>query len=139
MKRTFAFLLVAASLLLASGVQAQTVHFRVNVPFDFIVGDRIYGAGTYDVNSVWSTASNAIIMNSQVKSLMFLTSASYLPQPAESSALVFHKVGDEYFLYQLRSAGTTREAELPEPKRETHLAQNGAKPEEVVVAANLVK
>jgi len=52
--------------------------------------------------------------------------------------LVFHRVGDEYFLYQIWTAGSTQGRELPQPKRETELARNG-KTDDVIIAANLIQ
>lgn len=139
MKKAFGFALVAASLLLASGAQAQALHVRADVPFDFVIGNNVYPAGNYDIERTLPT-SNALLIRSEAK----MTSTFVLPmectkgQPAEKSVLVFHRVGDEYFLYQIWTEGSTIGRELPQPKRETELARNG-KGEDVVIAANLIQ
>jgi CheY-like chemotaxis protein len=60
-------------------------------------------------------------------------------EPAKKTVLVFRRVGDEYFLYRIWTAGNTAGRELPAPKRETQLARNGEKSEEIIVAANITK
>jgi hypothetical protein len=139
MKKAFGFALVAASLLLASGAQAQELHVRADVPFDFVIGNKVYPAGNYDIARALST-SNALLVRSDAK----MTPTFVLPQectsgkPAEKTVLVFHRIGDEYFLYQIWTEGSTMGRELPQPKRETELARNG-KADEVIIAANLIK
>jgi hypothetical protein len=137
MKNALGFILVAASLLLASGAQAQTLRVRANVPFDFVAGDTVYTAGSYDIQNV----SSAIVLRNEGKSESRLTIPHMCSSatPAKQTVLVFHRVGDEYFLYQIWTAGSDSGREFPAPKRETQLAQNGAKSEEVIVAANLTK
>lgn len=139
MKKAFGFALVAASLLLASGAQAQGLHVRADVPFDFVIGNNVYPAGNYDIERALSS-SNALVIRSDAK----MTPRFVLPLactkglPAEKTVLVFHRVGDEYFLYQIWTEGSTMGRELPQPKRETELARNG-KADEVIIAANLIK
>jgi len=55
------------------------------------------------------------------------------------TSFVFRRVGDEYFLYQIWIEGRTTGRELPAPKRETLLARNGEKSDEIIIAANIVK
>ena len=139
MKKAFGFALVAASLLLASGAQAQTLHVRADVPFDFVVGNNVYPAGNYDIARTLSI-SNALLITSDAK----MTPRFVLPiectsgKPAEKTVLVFHRIGDEYFLYQIWTEGSTVGRELPQPKRETELARNG-KGDDVIIAANLIQ
>ena len=139
MKKAFGFALVAASLLLASGAQAQGLHVRADVPFDFVVGNKVYPAGNYDIERKLSN-SNALLISSDTKMTptFVLPNACTAGKPAAKSVLIFHRVGDEYFLYQIWTEGSTIGRELPQPKRETELARNG-NTDEVIIAANLIK
>jgi len=139
MKKAFSFALVAASLLLASGAQAQGLHVRANVPFDFVIGSAAYPAGNYDIERV--SAGNSVLLvrsNEKTESTLVMPHDCSSGKPATKTVLVFHRVGDEYFLYQIWTAGSTQGRELPQPKRETELARNG-KADDVIIAANLIQ
>jgi hypothetical protein len=138
MKKSFSFILVAASLLLASGANAQTLHVRANVPFDFTAGTTVYTAGSYDIKSVISS-NTALKLDSDISQGFIMPHACSSVEPAKNTVLVFRRVGDEYFLYQVWIEGKSTGRELPAPKRETQLALNGEKSDEIIIAANIVK
>jgi hypothetical protein len=138
MKKAFSFALVAASLLLASGAQAQGTHVRANVPFDFVIGSAAYPAGSYDIERVSANNNVLIVRSEKMESTLVMPHDCSSGQPATKTVLVFHRVGDEYFLYQIWTAGSAQGRELPQPKRETELARNG-KADDVIVAANLIQ
>jgi hypothetical protein len=138
MKKSFSFVLVAASLLLASGAKAQGLHVKANVPFDFTAGDTVYSAGSYDIEGALGTGS-AVKLDSEMNKGFIMPHACSSAEPAKKTVLVFRRVGDEYFLYQIWTEGNTAGRELPAPKRETQLARNGEKSEEIIVAANIAK
>lgn len=139
MKKSFSFILLAASLLLASGAQAQGLHIRADVPFDFTINNTVYAAGSYDIRGMSNTGAQILGFTSKVGQGIVLPSPCSKLQPAKETVLVFHRVGDEYFLYQIWVAGSSVGSELPQPKSENQLARNGQKSEEVIVAANLTK
>jgi hypothetical protein len=138
MKKAFSFILVGASLLLASGAKAQGLHVKADVPFDFTAGNTVYTAGDYDIQGVSDTALRLDSGNQMGQGWVMPNMCSSV-KPAEKTVLVFRRVGDEYFLYQIWIAGRSTGREFPAPKRETQLARNGNKSEEIIVAANLVK
>jgi hypothetical protein len=137
MKKAYGFLLVAASLLLASGAQAQGVHVRADVPFDFAIGNAMYTSGTYDLETLAN--SSAMVVKSDEKSGMTLARQCSSTGPAPKTVLIFHRIGDEYVLYQVWTAGSGLGREFPQTKRETILARNNGKSQEITVAALLVK
>jgi hypothetical protein len=140
MKKSFSFILVAASLLLASGAKAQEFHVKANVPFDFSAGNTVYKAGNYDIEAALGTQGVVSLDSGDKMGQGFIMPNNCLSvRPAEKTVLVFRRIGDEYFLYQIWTAGSTAGRELPAPKRETQLARNGDKSEEIIVAANFVK
>ena len=138
MKRAYRFLLVAASLLLASAAQAQDMHVRANVPFEFTVGKIVLSAGTYDIARIGPIWDNVLRLSSENKSSMATPQECALPVPSTKTVLIFRKTEKGYALYQIRVKGSSTGREFPQPKGEPRLAQNG-KPAEVIIAANLVK
>jgi len=74
---------------------------RVQIPFDFTVGQKSFGAGDYQV---WQVERHVLAIQSRDNN-----SAVYAAvQPAENAApahdgavLTFHKYGDRYFLSQV--------------------------------------
>jgi hypothetical protein len=139
MKKAFGFLLAAASLLLTSGAQAQGLHVQANVPFDFTVGDKLYPAGSYDIQGTVN-GNQSVILRAEGGSGAGISVSHTCSsmKPAAKTVLVFESMGGEYYLAQIWTAGNDRGTELPKPKAETRLARGG-KTEEVIVAANLVK
>jgi len=126
--------LVLMAVALVVNVNAQS-KARADVPFDFVVGDRVLPAATYDISEV---ASHAIAIrdfkNGNGTMIQF--------QPADGkeimhAKLVFHKYDDRYFLYQVRNIEgqgiQVRESKREREERE--LASNPTSaPQEVVVA-----
>lgn len=137
MKKAYGFLLVAASLLLASGAQAQGLHVRADVPFDFAIGNATYAAGNYDLQALEN--SSGMVVKSGEKAGMALARQCSSTEPPAKTVLIFHRIGDEYVLYQVWIGGRDLGREFPQTKRETILARNGEKTEEITVAALLVK
>jgi hypothetical protein len=130
-------LLAMGALLLGSAAFAQQINVETKVPFDFILGDRVYAAGQYSVENV--------IQNNHVLRLRSGASrrAAYIlyqpassPVPAERTQLVFHRLGNTYFLYQVQVAGSTLGREFQSSHAETEMALNATDKETVIVAAN---
>jgi hypothetical protein len=140
MKKSFSFILVAASLLLASGTRAQGLHMKADVPFDFNAGGTVYAAGNYDIAGTFSGGPLVTLDSGNKMGQGFIMPHNCTStEPAKKTVLIFRRVGDEYFLYQIWTEGNAVGRELPAPKRETQLARNGEKSEEVIIAANIVK
>jgi hypothetical protein len=140
MKKAFSFALVAASLLLASGAQAQEMRVKAEVPFDFTIDNDSYPAGSYDIRQTLANTPTLlnVSLDGKMGSAWVGSNGCLSIEPAEKTVLVFHRVGDEYFLYRIWVAGKTTGREFPQPKRERELARN-EKVQEVIVAANLAK
>jgi hypothetical protein len=138
MKNVLGFVFVAASMMLASSVQAQEYRLKADVPFDFVIDNQIHKAGNYDIRKL-TPNSNLLVVESKSESKSTIVS----PHPcaerawAKTTKLVFHRSGDTYFLYQVWVQGRQFGSEFSTPKMETRLAQNGTKSEDVIVAAVL--
>jgi len=132
-------LVAAAALTLGSAAYAQKVNVRAMVPFEFVLGDKVYPAGEYAVQSVMTNNDSLYIKNEEgAKPALLLTDPHTAPEPANQTKLVFHRLGTTYFLYQVWVAGSEVGREFPRSRRETRMALNGAKAETVIVAANII-
>ena len=70
------------------------------------------------------------------RALPSLTHASKA-QPATQTTLVFQRLGNNYFLYQIWTEGNSLGRQFRMSKKEVQLAKNYSKPELVIVAANI--
>jgi hypothetical protein len=140
MKKALSFALVAASLLLASGAQAQEMRVKADVPFEFTINNESYPAGSYDIRQIGMNTATLlnVSLDGKMGSEWVGSNNCSSIEPASKTVLVFHRVGDEYFLYRIWVEGKTTGREFPQPKRETQLARN-EKVQEIIVAANLAK
>jgi hypothetical protein len=134
------FALIGLGLLLATAsAYAQTGVVKANIPFNFIVDKTQVPAGEYRFQSL-GTTNSALAIESSDRSLlkMFLPIACESSQPQTTTKLVFHRYGDQYFLAQVWTAGTTRGSELYQSEREKEVAMDfTSRPQDVVVVATL--
>jgi hypothetical protein len=140
MKNVLGFVLMGASLVLASTAQAQQYRVKADVPFDFIIGNQVHKAGNYDIKRV-GLSENVLSVSSASEDKTTLVIALPCEQSdwAKSTKLIFHRSGDTYFLYQVWVEGRQFGSEFATPNRETQLAKNGVKAEEVVVVAAVLE
>jgi hypothetical protein len=138
MKNVRTVLFALTVLLLATAAQAQTTNVKASIPFDFVVGDHAYTVGEYTVKSM-SQSSSAIRIDNADESEkgITLSDACEKLRPATQTTLVFQRLGNNYFLYQIWTEGSSAGREFPKSKREVQLAKNNSKPELVIVAANI--
>ena len=138
MKNLRSILFALTVLLLATAAQAQTTDVKASIPFAFVVGNHSYSAGEYTVKSL-SQSSAAIRIDNADESEkgMTLSNECQKAQPATQTVLVFQRLGDNYFLYQVWTAGNSLGREFPMSKKEVQLAKNYGEPELVMVAANI--
>ena len=114
MKNLRSILLALTVLLLATAAQAQTTNVKASIPFNFVVGDHAYPAGEYTVKSL-SQGSAAIRIDSADESEKGITLSNTCSkaQPAVGTTLVFQRLGDNYFLYQIWTEGNSAGRQLP--------------------------
>jgi len=131
-------LFAMGALLLGQAAFAQEISVQTKVPFDFMLGDKLYPAGQYSVQNVIPDHQMLRLCNitSQSSVFIFYHPASS-PVPAERTQLVFHRLGSTYFLYQVQVAGSTLGREFQRGHVETQMALKSDK-ETVIVAANLI-
>jgi hypothetical protein len=138
MKNLRSLLFALTVLLLATAAQAQTTNVKAKIPFHFVVGNQTYSAGEYTVRSM-SQSSSAIRIDNADESEKGITLANVCrsASAADATTLVFQRLGDNYFLYQVWTDGSNTGREFPMTKTQVQLAKNDSKPELVVVAANI--
>jgi hypothetical protein len=131
------FALIGLGLLLATAsAYAQTGVVKANVPFNFIVNKAELPAGEYTINAVGlsGSAMSTQSLDNQIVKLV-LPHACESPKTQETSKLVFHRYGSQYFLAQIWTAGNNRGQELPKSGRESEVAMDYPVQNVVVVAA----
>ena len=97
-------LLFTAATLLAQTTPSQRL-MKVNIPFAFAVEDHSLPAGEYLVLTVTPERSIRIVSADGKHSAIVNTLPNYAKSPSETSRLVFHGYGNEYFLAQVWTAG----------------------------------
>ena len=138
MKNLRTVLFALTVLLLATAAQAQTTNVKASIPFNFVVGDHAYSAGEYTVKSLSQGSAAVRIDNAdESEKRMTLSIACQKGQPATQTTLVFQRLGDNYFLYQIWTEGNSLGREFPKSKAEVKLAKNYSNPQLVIVAANI--
>ena len=120
----------------AVSVHAQNSNFKVNIPFDFIVGSQTLPAGQYSVGVPTITGVVTInCVDHKGASLMIGT----LPQSAvgaqNEEKLVFHRYNNTYFLANIWGAGSYGR-QLSTTKREQELAGRRPDPDSLTVVAS---
>ena len=139
MKHLRSVLFVFTALLLATAAHAQSTNVTASVPFDFVVANQAYPAGDYAVKSISNTGVPILIRNSDKAEGLALSVACSSVKPSTTTKLVFHRMGGQYFLYQVWQEGNTIGREFRLSKTEKQLARNSSQPEIVIVAANLTR
>lgn len=125
-------------LLLATASYAQGTHVRAAVPFNFIVGSQALPAGDYTVQSMGSASTALVIRNNdEGKAIMSVASSCRQLNASENTRLVFHRVGNRYFLSEIWEQGESSGRKLPVSAAETETALN-QKVETVIIAASLI-
>ena len=124
MKRIAAIALFAAATLTTTGAAlAQNQGVKANVPFNFNAGGTWVSAGTYTIGSA-STHSNTLEIGAPGKgSAAMALGIVDQNEPSQRGELVFHRVGDSYFLSEVRYAYSSIKVYLPVSKAEKKARQ----------------
>lgn len=124
-----------------AGFAALGTSVKANIPFDFMVGNKMFPAGEYTVSR--GTAAGALILRSteakKAASFLVQTSSGKVETKAK---LVFNRYGQDYFLSQIWD-GYSDGNYVPKSKAERkaakagrdNIVQNEVEPEIVMVMA----
>src|SRR5579872_1928071 len=95
MKKGFALLFTIA-VVVCTLATANAEELRVAVPFDFVVNGKTLPAATYTVREVLPNNKSAVAFLG--KDTGALTLVTEIDTSVTGAKLVFHRVGDQYFL-----------------------------------------
>jgi len=114
-------LLTLIVLLAAASASAQTSLIKVNIPFDFNLGNISLPAGEYQVDK--TDLRNQLLFSRKGSPSVFVSS-NYAETFAASSRtkLVFHRYGTTYFLYQVWVEGQRQGQQLQLTRLEKEIA-----------------
>ena len=104
-------LLVVMTLIGAgTSTKAQSLQSKLTatIPFDFTVGERKFSAGEYSVSRALQGSGDLVVQLSSADGHALMTQLTYTvitKSPKEDGRFVFHKYGDEYFLFEVWAAG----------------------------------
>ena len=135
-------MLLAIALLLGAVsvyTQAENVPFiRVSVPFNFTVGNLTLPAGDYTISDSDVHPQSVIWLQSLDGKYVAIvhTHPTFALEPSARTQLIFQHSGNEYFLSQVWTLGSTSGRELPSSNRAKELAENGSSSDVATIVAN---
>jgi hypothetical protein len=128
-----AIIIAGAPFSLASHAQDLEGHVVVKVPFAFENGSQHFSPGLYTISVDYL---NIATIRGESKSGFATTGFDEDRQPSQTTKVVFHKYGGQYFLDEVWVAGeTTHTHFLPSKAERLEISANRSAPTSVVVAA----
>jgi hypothetical protein len=117
MKRITAIALLAiANFAMAGTSFAQSKGVQANVPFDFTVHNTLLPAGTYRLE-MESAGVVAIRNHDKPIAMLTLVDGDGNKSP-NGGKLIFHKIGDQYFLSEILCDSASMNVTVPRSKTE---------------------
>ena len=132
--------IVLASAFMSAQAQSLETRLRVNIPFDFSVSDKKLPSGKYSVGRARLNSDDSIlsIADEGGQSKAFRTSIPVQTwHEKDKGTLVFHRYGDEYFLFQVWPAGETTGRQFLKTRREREIERNLANSSSGKMAQNV--
>lgn len=125
-------------LFLMSGLMvAQSLtssHVVAQVPFDFMVSNKIIPAGECVVQAV--DGNILAIRNFDARKSALVTSSRSGASNGDSTVLVFKRYGSQYFLSEIRLEGSSLTYRLPQSRAEAEMrAQNVPASQQILLAS----
>jgi hypothetical protein len=107
--------------LAAGSVYAQSdLRLKVNIPFEFSVGNEALPAGEYTVRHMFRGV--LVIQNADGSATkIFSTNGASASKTPYESSLVFHRYGDEYFLSKIWTSGNDTGREIFKSRAEREI------------------
>jgi hypothetical protein len=131
-----------AVIMLAAAANAQTSRgIEVQVPFDFVAGQKQLPAGHYTVRRIRVDSESALLIRGEGKGAEAVVLTSSGGEDPTGASLTFHQHGERYFLAQISIPGTASVRELTRTRAERELVeqakQNAAEPKNVTIAGSM--
>ena len=139
MKLLLALCLLTVGAGMVANAQIESgVTIQASIPFAFVVGDTTLPAGNYTIKVLDGDSTHVL----ELRSVIGHTSVAFETQNTETrgsrvvnkSELVFHRIGDKYFLSQVWMAGIASGSELAKSRMEKKLEGRGTKSERRIAA-----
>lgn len=89
-------LLFTVGMVLCALAPANAEELKVTVPFDFVVGGKALPAATYTIREALSNDNTGLAFLAEGAAA--LARASAIDSSVTGTKLVFHRIGDQYFL-----------------------------------------
>ena len=134
--RAAQILAVGIALTAVAAVQAHTRVMTADVPFSFHVGSTLMPEGVYSVSATTDRVIAWIKAPQEQASKLVLTT-NLVGKERTAPFLVFHRIGQEYFLAEIWAGDGPIGRALPYSRLEKELAQSGAGPFLAVVRVAL--
>ncbi|MBA3442940.1 MAG: hypothetical protein H0T92_24105 [Pyrinomonadaceae bacterium] len=103
---------------------------RATIPFDFVIKNEKAASGQYTVERINSSSGTTVLLLRSADGRgieMFMPMTVQAGESVDRGKLVFHRYGDQYFLYQIWQSGDQLGHELPKSRRERVLRQEVAR------------
>ena len=112
-----------------SSAQGQTANTRMtaNVPFDFGVANKTFPAGEYLITRAQPDSSDLVLLIMSVdghSKMVKITIPISKLEPGDKSKLVFHRYGEQYFLSEVWTAGSSVGRGFLKSRREREAEDN---------------
>lgn len=116
------------------GRAVDTKRIKVNIPFDFVVGNKQLKAGEYVVQSAGTLGGDALLFRSEDgigRQIVFAVPIE-TNKTGNHERLVFHTYGGEHFVSEIWFTGDEQGYELTPGAREKESAANSQRSEQSV-------
>jgi hypothetical protein len=122
------FLAVILMIAASASVKAQSLQYRLtaNIPFDFNVNNDKLPAGKYWISRAQQNNGDQVLQIQSAEgkaTVLRLTIPVITRNPMNRGTVVFHRYGDEYFLFEVWPAGSSTGREFPKSRGERELAR----------------
>ena len=106
---------------------------KADRPFDFVVGKTTFEPGRYEVSVNWQGRMS--LQGAQAGAMSVSLQTVQSAKPMDHTKLVFHRLGEHYFLAQIWMEGETTGREVPLMRLEREILSK-AKPAALEVLAH---
>ena len=117
--------------------QSSSLNLVANIPFAFRSGSTMMPAGKYEIREL---SERFVVVRGvdQRRSQILSTIHTEAFKAPDHGKLIFHRVGNKYFLYQIWSPNQTSGYQLPKShaEKETLRAENNPVPSTTELALN---
>lgn len=137
MKYTIRILMLTMTLLpMMAAAQIQSDgKLQAKVPFDFVIGSKVIPTGGLTVQRATLIDGTLVLSNREAKVSMIANfNRVEAKAPAATTALVFHKYGHRYFLWQMKVEGSKSMYQARPSRAEAELQARNEPAEEILLA-----